>query len=537
MSRRTLLAGVVTAWVADLGLPGGTLLRTTAEEGTSEAKKPDLVLKVGKRPNGQDDHAEPNSRVDAPLDSVREVLFSPDGKTLAVRGEPGDPAASRTIHLVDLARRTAIEWDVGTTSLAGMCFSPDGRWLAASGSEVDRGIDVWSMAAGKSVASFAGGIGRPVFLEDSATLAIRAPAGAGDVVRWNRAETGEESRRFPTPVAYAAELAPSGELMVATSRFNDATLRLIDVATGRERHRLRGGEGQPGIIRFAPDSRTLAAAYLDGSIVLWEVATGEIVLTRPSSTRILAATFSPDEIYLALGEKDGTLRVLEVGTGREMLRWKAHSGAVSSVAFSPDGRQLATGSLDRTAIVWGISGAIVPADGATALTELLRQQTWDELAAGSAGVAYGAMHRVRRTADSSFAWLLERVRRQIMPPERGRIEVLIRELDHPDSAIRHRATEELKKLRELARPTLTALVRQSPSAEVRSRARRILQWGDRTPRYLDSDIRRFHRVLHLIESHRGAESIALCELIAREIPNDELRRNATRTLMTLKRLR
>jgi hypothetical protein len=197
---------------------------------------------------------------------------------------------------------------------------------------------------------------------------------------------------------------------------------------------------------------------------------------------------------------------------------------------------LATGSLDRTVLVWDITAGIEPEGGAMELTEMLRQQTWDELA-GSAGVGYGAMHRVRRTADSSFAWLLARTRRQIMPPERGRIEVLIRELDHPDSAIRHRATEELKKLRELARPSLTALVRQSPSAEVRSRARRILQWGDRTPRYLDSDIRRLHRVLHLIELYRGTDSIALCELIAREVPNDDLRRNATRTLAVLKRPR
>lgn len=537
VSRRALIAGAFTTSVGHLALPGRALLCATADEGVPESKAPPLVLKVGKGVDGQDDKAGRKSRVDVPLESVREVLFSPDGKTLAVRGEPGDPAAPRTIHLIDLVRRSALEWKVGTTSLAGMCFSHDGRWLAASASEADRGIDVWSMAAAKSVASFAGGVGRPVFLEDSATLAIRAPAGAGDVVRWNRAETGEETRRFPTPVVYTGELAPSGELMAATGRFNDATLRLIDVTTGSERRRFRGGEGQPGIIRFAPGNRTLAAAYPDGNTVLWEIATGEAVLTRASSTRVLAVAFSPGEIHLALGEKDGMLRVLEVGTGREILRWRAHAGAVSSVAFSPDGRQLATGSLDRTAIVWDIAAAAEPADGAMELTEPMRQQTWDELAAGSAGVAYGAMHRVRRTADASFAWLLDRARRQIMPPERGRIEVLIRELDHPDSAIRHRATEELKKLRELARPSLTALVRQSPSAEVRSRARRILQWGDRTPRYLDSDIRRLHRVLHLIESHRGAESIALCELMAREVPNDELRRNATRTLAVLKRPR
>lgn len=534
---RVLLAATVAMQIADLIAPLGTPQCCGAEVLAADEKKPAIVLRVGRKPEDNEDVAESRRLDGVPLDSVREVLFSPDGKSLAVRGEPGDPSANRTIQFIDLARRSATEWNVGNASLAGMCFSPDGRWLAASAVEVDRGIDVRSMTAGKVVTSFAGGIGRPVFLDDAVTLAVRAPAGTGDVVRWNRAETGEESRRFPMPVAYAAELAPSGELMAATSRFNDATLKLIEVASGRERGRLRGGGNQPGVVRFAPNSRTLMAAYPDGQLVVWEVATGEVVLARPSSTRILTAAFSPDDIHVAVGARDGTVCVMEMGSGREVLRWRSHAGAVSSVAFAPDGRRLATGSLDRTATVWDIAREVVPADGATRFTEMQHQQTWNELSAGSAGVAYEAMTRVRRTADSSFEGLLERARRQIMPPERGRIEVLIRELDHPDSAIRHRATEELKKLRELARPSLTALVRQSPSAEVRSRARRILQWGDRTPRYLDSDVRRLHRVLHLLESHRGAESIALCELIAREVPNDGLRREATRTLAVLKRPR
>ena len=68
-------------------------------------------------------------------------------------------------------------------------------------------------------------------------------------------------------------------------------------------------------VRFSPDGRTLASASRDGSIILWDVATG-----RP------------------------------VG-----LPFQGHSGWVMSVAFSPDGRVLASGSTDTTVVLWDMA--------------------------------------------------------------------------------------------------------------------------------------------------------------------------------------
>src|SRR5919202_1832355 len=67
---------------------------------------------------------------------------------------------------------------------------------------------------------------------------------------------------------------------------------------------------------------------------------------------VFAVAFSPDGKLLATGGSDGVVRCWEVTSGRELLTCKGHSNVVASVAFSPDGKTLASGSDDRTIKLW-----------------------------------------------------------------------------------------------------------------------------------------------------------------------------------------
>jgi WD40 repeat protein/energy-coupling factor transporter ATP-binding protein EcfA2 len=109
---------------------------------------------------------------------------------------------------------------------------------------------------------------------------------------------------------------------------------------------------------FSPDGSTVATASLDGTIRLWNVATGE---PRASPLRghtggVTAVAFSPDGRTLASGGDDRTVRLWDAGTGEERgPPLRGHTGAVTDVAFSPDGRTVASGSEDRSLRLWDAS--------------------------------------------------------------------------------------------------------------------------------------------------------------------------------------
>ncbi len=99
------------------------------------------------------------------------------------------------------------------------------------------------------------------------------------------------------------------------------------------------------------------AGSTDGWLNVVEVATGKDVWAEQQQTGIHAVAFSADGKRLASGHRDGTVRLWEAATGKELATFRGHRDEVRAVAFAPEGGLLASASNDTTVVVW----AVVPA--------------------------------------------------------------------------------------------------------------------------------------------------------------------------------
>ncbi|MGH7496912.1 MAG: NACHT and WD repeat domain-containing protein [bacterium] len=106
-------------------------------------------------------------------------------------------------------------------------------------------------------------------------------------------------------------------------------------------------------LAFDPEGKSLASVSLDGSVIIWNVSSGEKKLTLSGQmTAIYGAAISPDGHRLATAHVDGRAMVHDLSSGQLLLTLNGHTAAVHDVAFSPDGTRLVTAGLDGKAVVW-----------------------------------------------------------------------------------------------------------------------------------------------------------------------------------------
>ncbi|KAJ5740649.1 G-protein beta WD- 40 repeats containing protein [Penicillium malachiteum] len=269
---------------------------------------------------------------------VHIVIFSPDGKQIA------SGSLDRTIKLWDTTTGDLQKTLEGhSNSVQTVVFSPDGKQIA-SGS-LDKTIKLWDTTTGdlqKTLEGHSDWVRTVVFSPDGKQIA----SGSHDqtIKLWD---------------------TTTGDLQKTLEGHSD-----WDTTTGDLQKTLEGHSDWVRTVVFSPNGKQIASGSHDQTIKLWDTTTGDLQKTLEGhsdwdtttgdlqktleghSDSVQTVVFSPDGKQIASGSWDRTIKLWDTTTGDLQKTLEGHSDSVQTVVFSPDGKQIASGSLDKTIKLW-----------------------------------------------------------------------------------------------------------------------------------------------------------------------------------------
>jgi hypothetical protein len=246
-----------------------------------------------------------------------------------------------------------------------------------------------------------------------------------------------------------------------------------------------------------------------------------VVSEGPGPRNVNGVGFTPDGRSLVSAEQDGSVVVWEVRTGQLRREFLGHQGEVNGLAVSADGRKAASIGMDLTALVWDVTGLLRRKQQPARVSAERLGELWAALNGTDAPKAAQAAAALAARPEQAVEFLTK----QLTAPEidAARVGRLIADLDSDSFDTRDAAERELGRLGRAVEPALRKALKGSPSAEQRRRLEKLvgaLEVANVSPEVAAS------RAVEVLEWIGSPEAKRLVDELARGAPGDWLTKEA-----------
>lgn len=311
-------------------------------DGKRIASSDGMRVKVWDAESGQEELTLGDTR------GIAGVVFSPDGTRIAIGGM-SHRKSGETARVWDAVSGEQVLSLPHPEQVLSVAFSPDGKRIATGG--YGRAM-IWDTTSGEELRLFKGQanvssvafgpMGKRIVGSDQLAVTV-----------WN-AESGQVLYSLWGHAAKVncVAFSPSGEHIVSGSE--DRTAKLWQAKRGHNEALTFKGHGKVTSVAISPDGRRIAAGDLDGIAGVWDTQSGQQLLEVSGHNRHLrgnrSVAFSPDGKRVAIA--GATVTVWDIEGRKQILTLKGHKGGGVSVTYSPDGERIASGGWDWTVKVW-----------------------------------------------------------------------------------------------------------------------------------------------------------------------------------------
>jgi WD40 repeat protein len=445
-------------------------------------------------------------------EEVVSVIFSADGKRLASAGADGsvrlwDAATGRPIHvwLAHPSRRRD-GFSGGSAGTQALDMTPDGRWIVSAGSE--ERLRAWESVTGKEVCAIPlperarnefnvlvyhlrispnGKTAMALFGAQGRSFMVgQARSGNDWLAQWDL-QRGVLLAKRPVDTARSSSLSRDAKTLVLGQSVTnlDSAKELSKIEDDR---RFYSTTRDPRDA-ISPDGSLIAGQCTQqkengwissAGVGVWETATGKKIAQFKTNNGACQLSFLPKMRLVAIDDYYAGVQFWDLVTGKVVATRKMpegersntnHGSLASCLAFTPDGRNLATGHADGTILIWNLE---LPIPKSVRLTTEEIASLWSTLQDADAAKAWQAVWRLTDAPDDSVPFL-----RNSLKPVPGApkdvTDPLLADLGSDVFVKREAANKLLKDLGFSAEPALRQRIDANPPLELRQRIEALLK--------------------------------------------------------------